>query len=153
MRQNRRSHRKNIQLTLIVNLLNKNMGEESKKIRSFTDLRAWQVGHQLVLEIYRITKNFPKEEQFGLSNQLRRAAVSVTSNIAEGFSRNSCKEKAQFYSTALGSLTEIQSQLLIARDIGYLPPEEFSAIANHTIELNKITNGLIKSTRSLIRNS
>jgi len=93
------------------------MNQESGKIKSFMDLDAWKEGHRLVLEIYQITKKFPREELFGLTNQLRRAAVSFTSNIAEGFSRNSYKEKLQFYSMALGSLTEIQNQLLISRDI------------------------------------
>lgn len=91
-----------------------------QKIQSFTDLYAWQAGHKLVLSIYEVTQKFPKEELFGLTNQLRRAAVSITSNIAEGFSRSSYKEKSQFYSMALGSLTEIQNQLLIAKDIKYL---------------------------------
>lgn len=129
------------------------MNQESRKIKSFTDLRAWQKGHNLVLEIYKITAQFPKEEQFGLTSQLRRAAVSFTSNIAEGFSRNSYKEKAQFYSMALGSLTELQNQLLVARDLDYLTKEKFNRIANDTIIVNKITNGLIKSSRSLIRDS
>ena len=70
---------------------------ENKKIQSFTDLDAWREGHALVLAIYRITRDFPREEQFGLVSQLRRAAVSITSNIAEGFSRLSYKEKRQFY--------------------------------------------------------
>ncbi len=91
------------------------MNEESRKIRSFTDLNAWKEGHKLVLEIYKFTQKFPKEEQFGLTNQLRRAVVSFTSNIAEGFSRNSYKEKLQFYSMALGSLTEVQNQLLVGK--------------------------------------
>jgi four helix bundle protein len=88
----------------------------NNKIKSFTDLNAWKQGHALVLLIYGMTKQFPKEEMFGLTNQIRRAVVSITSNISEGFSRNSSKEKAQFYFTALGSLTEVQNQLLIARD-------------------------------------
>lgn len=123
------------------------------KIKSFTDLNAWKEGHKLVLEIYKITKNFPKEEQFGLSIQLRRAAVSFTSNIAEGFSRNSYKEKLQFYSMALGSLTEIQNQLLVAKDIGYMAKEKFDKIAEQTVVINKITNGLIKKSKTIIHNS
>lgn len=82
------------------------MNQASRKIKSFTDLNVWKEGHKLVLQVYKLTKEFPKEELFGLTNQIRRAAVSITSNIAEGFSRHSYKEKLQFYSTALGSLTE-----------------------------------------------
>jgi four helix bundle protein len=87
---------------------------ESEKIYSFTDLKAWKQGHELVLFVYEITKHFPQNEVFGLTSQMRRAVVSITSNIAEGFSRISNKEKAQFYSIALGSLTEIQNQSYIA---------------------------------------
>lgn len=97
------------------------MDEElGKKIAAFTDLDAWKEGHQLVILIYMLTKQFPRDEQFGLTSQIRRAVVSITSNIAEGFSRNSYREKLQFYSMALGSLTEVQNQLLIAKDVGYL---------------------------------
>jgi len=129
------------------------MNQESRKIKSFTDLNVWQEGHKLVLTIYRITRKFPKEEQFGLTNQLQRAGVSFTSNIAEGFSRNSYKEKLQFYSTALGSLTEIQNQLLIARDIGYITKAEFDKIAEGTVLVSKMTNGLIKKSKTIILNS
>jgi len=129
------------------------MNHESRKIKSFTDLNAWKDGHKLVLEIYKFTRTFPKEEMFGLTNQLRRAAVSFTSNIAEGFSRNSYKEKIQFYSIALGSLSEVQNQLLIARDVGYISNIEFKSLADKTIEISKITNGLIKKSKFLIHNS
>lgn len=129
------------------------MEKQISKIKSFTDLDAWKEGHRLVLEIYKITKKFPKEEIFGLTNQLRRAAVSFTSNIAEGFSRNFYKEKSQFYSMALGSLTEIQNQLLVAKDIGYITKDEFNKIANQTVKISKITNGLIKKSKSKIPNS
>lgn len=128
------------------------MNQESRKIRSFTDLTTWQKGHLLVLEIYRITMNFPKEEIFGLTSQIRRAIVSFTSNIAEGFSRNSYKEKVQFYCMALGSLTEVQNQLLIARDLGFLPVLKFNELAQMTIDLNKMTNGLIKKSKTMIHN-
>ena len=133
--------------------MNQEEQKESEKIKSFTDLFAWQEGHKLVLQVYKITKQFPKEEQFGLTNQLRRAAVSVTSNIAEGFSRNSYKEKLQFYAVSLGSTTEIQNQLLIARDLQYITKEIFSEIAEQAIKVNKITNGLIKKTRAIIHDS
>ncbi len=129
------------------------MNYESKKINSFTDLNAWKEGHKLVLEIYKITQKFPKEELFGLISQLRRAIVSFTSNIAEGFSRTSYKEKLQFYYTALGSLTEIQNQLLIAKDIDYITKIEFNLLAEQTVKISKITNGLIKSTKTIILNS
>lgn len=123
--------------------------EEGQKIKSFTDLRAWKEGHGLVILIYQFTRQFPKEELFGLTNQLRRAAVSITSNIAEGFSRISNKEKVQFYSIAIGSLTEVQNQLLIARDIGYISKEQFSSIAIKTVDVSKLINGIIKSAENL----
>jgi four helix bundle protein len=129
------------------------MNQESDKIKSFTDLKVWQEGHKLVLMIYDITRKFPKEEIFGLTIQLRRAGVSFTSNIAEGFSRNSYKEKLQFYSISLGSLTEIQNQLLVAKDIGYITKEEFNKIAEQAVTVSKIINGLIKKSKSIIHNS
>lgn len=81
-----------------------------KKIKSFTDLDVWRQGHKMVLMIYKITDKLPQREFFGLVNQIRRAAVSITSNIAEGFSRNTKKEKRRFYIIARGSLIEIQNQ-------------------------------------------
>lgn len=89
-----------------------------KKIESFTDLVAWKEGHALVLTIYQVTSSFPRSESYVLTDQMHRCVVSITSNIAEGFSRRGNKEKAQFYYTALGSTTELQNQLLIARDLG-----------------------------------
>lgn len=126
---------------------------EQDRIRNFTDLNAWKEGHKLVLEIYKTTRAFPHEEQFGLTVQLRRAIVSFTSNIAEGFSRNSYKEKSLFYSMALGSLTEVQNQLIIAKDVGYIGSKEFDQLYEQAITVNKITNGLIKKSKTLIRTS
>lgn len=122
------------------------MNQEAGKIRSFTDLDAWKEGHKLVLQVYVVTKEFPKDEIYGLTNQLRRCAVSITSNIAEGFSRQTYKDKAQFYSISLGSVTELQNQILIARDVGYLSKEKFREIADQSVKVNKIINGLLKST-------
>jgi len=78
---------------------------------------------------------------------MRRAAISITSNIAEGFSRQGLKEKIQFYYMSLGSLTELQNQLLIARDVGYLSKEKFQDLAQRTVEVGKVVNGLIKSLK------
>ena len=116
-------------------------------IRSFTDLNTWKEGHLLVLAIYKMTKLFPFDEKFGLINQIQRASVSITSNIAEGFSRNSNKEKIQFYYTALGSLTEVQNQLLISRDLKYIDSSLFKEISQKTIIVSKLLNGLIKSVK------
>ena len=117
------------------------------KISDFTDLIAWQEGHKLVLAIYDITKKFPTDERFGLINQLRKAAVSVTSNIAEGFRRNSYKEKTQFYSMSFGSIAEIQNQLLIAKDLEYITQQEFDTINSILSLTSKLTRGLIKSSK------
>lgn len=115
---------------------------------SFTGLKVWQEGHRLVLNIYQATKVFPKTEMFGLTSQLRRAAVSVTSNIAEGFGRKSQKEKMRFYRIALASLTEIQNQILVAKDVQYLKEEDFNNLAEQTITVAKLTNGLLRSIQS-----
>ncbi|MDP1722339.1 MAG: four helix bundle protein [Candidatus Gottesmanbacteria bacterium] len=122
----------------------------NEKILSFTDLVAWKEGHVLVLDIYRITKGFPREELFGLTSQIRRCAVSITSNIAEGFSRNSWKEKLQFYSISLGSLTELQNQLLVSRDVGYISLDAFRRIAEQSTFVSKLIRGLIKKSQSEI---
>jgi len=127
--------------------------KHSSPIKSFIDLDAWKEGHKLVLMVYELTKKFPREEWFGLVAQLRRAVVSITSNIAEGFSRQSYKDKLYFYCMALGSLTEAQNQLLISRDLKYVITEEFNKIAEQAIKVSKILNGLIKSSKSIIHNS
>lgn len=129
------------------------MNQEAGKIRNFTDLNAWKEAHKLVMLIYKLTKNFPKEEQFGLINQIRRAVISITSNIAEGFSRSSYKEKSQFYSMALGSLTEVQNQLIISKDLKYITTEEFIALEEKIVTVSKLLNGLIKKSRTMIHNS
>ena len=121
--------------------------ENKKKIQSFTDLKVWGEAHKLVLLVYALTKNFPQEEIFGLVSQMRRAAVSITSNVAEGFSRQSYKEKLQFYYVALGSLTEIQNQFLIAKDLGYFNQIEFNKVADQAISIHKLLNAFISKTR------
>lgn len=117
-------------------------------LTSFADLEAWKSGHLVVLNVYSSTKQFPADEKFGLISQMRRAAVSVTSNIAEGFGRRSFAEKAHFYSIAQGSVTELQNQLLISRDIGYMTGEEYDEFEPQMIQLHKLMTGLVRSCRN-----
>ncbi len=130
-----------------------NIENEGSKIRSFTGLNVWKEAHKLVVLIYTVTKKFPREEQFGLKDQIRRASVSISSNIAGGFSRNSFKEKVKFYYISLGSLTEVQNQLLVSRDIGCIDQKDFALIAEQTVIVSKLCNGLIKKSKSFIHNS
>lgn len=122
---------------------------EKNKIRSFTDLDAWKQAHQLVLMVYKITKVFPRDETFSLTSQIRRAALSIVSNIAEGFSRQTYSDKIHFYIMAQGSNTELQSQLLVAKDLGYTQGTDFSQLAEQSIRVHKLINGLIKKSRSI----
>jgi len=122
-----------------------------KKIQSFTDLEVWREAHNLVLMVYKTTKNFPKEELFGLVSQMRRAVVSITSNITEGFARQGFKEKLQFYYIALSSLTESQNQLLIAKDLNYLEQIEFNKIAEQSISVHKLLNGFVAKTKTFVK--
>ena len=122
-----------------------------EKIKSFRDLSSWQEAHKLVIMIYNITKNFPKQEMFGIISQMRRAAVSISSNIAEGFSRQTYKDKVQFYFMGQGSLTELQNQLLIAKDLRYLKEKDYNETINQSIKVQKLINGLIKASRKRIQ--
>ena len=124
-----------------------------EKIVTFTDLKAWKEGHALVLLIYETTTDFPEAEKFGLIGQMRRCVLSVTSNLAEGFSRQSYREKVQFYSIALGSLTELQNQLHVVKDISLILTEQYEEISKQSVVVHKLINGLIRSSKSIIRNS
>lgn len=121
---------------------------EDNKIRNFTDLKVWQKGHQLVLEIYKITKEFPKEEKYGLCDQLKRASVSITSNIAEGFGRDKPNDKTHLYTISLGSIYEVENQLMIARDLKYINSNECSVLLDKCLEISKMCLVLIKKIRS-----
>ncbi len=116
-------------------------------VRSFEDLKSWQEARLLAKHVYVSTKDFPKTEQFALTNQMRRAATSVGANIAEGFSRQSIADKAHFYSMALGSLTELQSFFYTAFDIEYLKEQQRVELYNQSVRAHKLLNGLIKSTK------
>jgi four helix bundle protein len=116
--------------------------------RSYRELIAWQKAMKLVNEIYGVTQRFPSEERYGITNQLRRAAVSVPSNIAEGQARFSQKEFHHFLSLARGSLAEIETQLLIASDLKYIQPAKAEALLAVADELGRILNGLIASIKN-----
>lgn len=122
-------------------------------ISSFTDLLAWQEGHKLVILVYKVTGLFPQKETYSLVDQMRRAATSITSNIAEGFGRQTYKEKVQFFYLAQGSLTELKNQILIARDVGYLPKESFRTLVLQADQTHRLLQGLITKSKSFIHKS
>lgn len=129
------------------------MIQESSKIKEFTDLSSWQEGHKSVLLVYKMCANFPKNEVYGLASQMQRSAVSITSNIAEGFGRQGVKEKIQFYYLAQGSLTELKNQLIIARDVNYINNEIFDTISKQLNVAHKLLQGLITKSKSFLNPS
>ena len=114
--------------------------------RGHYNLDAWKISRRLVSDIYRLTQAFPKEELFGLTSQLRRSAVSVPSNIAEGAARAGGREFAQFLNVARGSLSELETQLLIAGDLGYIKSDDpiFAAVDR----VSRLITGLYKTIRN-----
>src|SRR3989344_1952684 len=99
------------------------------EIKTFQDLKVWQRAHELVLEVYGLTKKFPSEERYALANQVRRAVISVASNIVEGFNRISIRDSLHFYAIARASLEEAKYQLLVALDLGYLADSSYQHVA------------------------
>ena len=114
--------------------------------KSFQDLLVWQNAHQFVLNVYKITKNLPKDEQYGLISQLRRSAISVPANIAEGFKKRGKTDKARFMNIAQGSLEESRYYLILIRDLGY------ESIDEHLIQINEISK-LLENYRNKILKS
>jgi four helix bundle protein len=112
-------------------------------IQSYRDLVVWKKSMAFVLDVYRCTQAFPKIETYGLTSQLRRAAVSVPSNIAEGQARRSTGEFKQFLGNARGSLTEVETQILIARDLGYLEQNQGETLLGGAAEIGRMLNGLL----------
>ena len=117
-------------------------------VRSYQDLIAWQKAMDLVTEIYEVSHKFPREEIFALTSQLRRAAVSIHSNIAEGQGRSSRKEFLYFLGNAKGSLSEVETQVLIARKLDYIDDEVSNSLLNLSAEVGRILNGLLASLRN-----
>ena len=113
--------------------------------RSYEDLLVWQRSVEFSVEIYSVTAHFPKYELYGMTSQLRRAAVSVPSNIAEGQARRTRADFKHFLSIARGSLMEIETQLLIASRLGYLPQDNFLSLRTRSSEIGRLINGLMNS--------
>jgi four helix bundle protein len=114
-------------------------------LRSYQELIGWKKGIELVTDIYRLTQKFPKQEIYGLTSQIRRAAVSIPSNIAEGQGRMSRGEFKQFLGHARGSVFELESQILIARNLPYLNMEEGEFLLERIAEVGRVLSGLLKS--------
>ncbi len=118
-------------------------------ITKFTDLDAWKEAHRLTLLIYSLTQKFPKEEVYGLSSQIKRAVVSIESCIAEGFSRYHYKDRLNFYFDARGSLAEVESQAITAKDLMFITDKDFNLISLRAEKVSIILGGLIRSTQNL----
>ena len=114
------------------------------KISHFQQLKAWQEAHKLVLAVYQITKEFPKDEQFGLVAQMRRAAASIPANIAEGFKRRGIQDKIRFYNISEGSLEELKYFLILSKDLEYITSNDNLVTQAETV--GRLLNGLIAST-------
>ncbi len=112
-------------------------------IQSHKDLIVWQKGVELVLSIYKLTKDFPKEEIYGITSQIRRAAISIPSNIAEGRSRGTRKDFGQFLRIAFGSGAELETQLLIARKLSFGPEISYNKVDNRLDEVMRMLNAMI----------
>ena len=119
-------------------------------IRNFYDLDCWKVSYILTLDIYQLTQSFPNYERFGLSSQIRRAAVSVSSNIAEGFSRRTSKEKISFYTIAAGSAREIHCQLFLAKGLDYIQEKEFIPAVQQVERTIQLLYGLIRKLNTRV---
>ena len=115
---------------------------------AFEKLNVWKLAKDFAVELYKITDGFPREERFGLASQMNRAAVSVASNIAEGSSRTSKKDRAHFYQIAFSSLMEVTSQLVIVKDLGFIDNKEHERLRLIIYEISNKLNALYKSQLS-----
>ncbi|HPD44781.1 MAG TPA: four helix bundle protein [Candidatus Woesebacteria bacterium] len=122
-------------------------------IKDFYQLDTWKVNYKFVLEIYKCLDSLPKEEKYGIVDQLRRASSSITANIAEGFGRYHKKDKIHFYFQARGSLKEVQNFLLLSKDLGYINRQIARKLWISSKEAEKLINGLIRSTENNMKSS
>ena len=128
--------------------MGKGKGEMGAMVTHFTDLHAWKIAHELTLFIYKISKKFPDDEKFGLTSQLRRASVSIESNIAEGFGRFGANDKKQFYLFAKSSCLEVECQIRIIKDLEYCNEESYKSGLDLCLKAQQALSGLIQSMRA-----
>ena len=117
-------------------------------MKDFRELKVWRKSHELVLDLYRSTNSIPHEEKYGLTSQIRRAAVSIPSNIAEGCGRNSDPDFARFLQIAMGSSSEVEYQLLLSHELGYLNSDDYERLNQSVIEVKKMLTSFLKTLRS-----
>jgi len=115
-----------------------------EKIRSFKQLRIWNKGIEIVEDVYRLTKAFPREELYGLISQMRRAAISIPSNVAEGFKRFHSKEYRQYLHITLGSAAELETEAIISRKLDYLDEAQLNILSDKIDQFSKMTSALLK---------
>ena len=126
------------------------MVKQQSKLKNFTESKAWQEGHKLVLAVYRFLRSFPAEEEFSLRNQMQKASVTITTNMAEGLATDSRVDRLNFFLAANAAMIELQNCLLISRDVGFLKSAYFDEIARQTAVVNKQLSGLIAATEKMI---
>ncbi len=117
-------------------------------MKDFRQLQIWERSHQLTLRIYRITRQFPSEERYGLIAQMRRSGSSIPTNIAEGCGRNSEADFARFLDHSMGSASELEYQLILSHDLGYLPADQFAEISSELIEIKRMINAFLQKLRA-----
>ncbi len=117
-------------------------------MKDFRKLDVWAKAHQLALAVYQATATFPKEELYGLTSQIRRASVSIPANIAEGCGRGSDTELARFLQIAMGSASELEYHLLLARDLTFLNASTYESLANNVIEVKRMLTSLIQKLKA-----
>jgi four helix bundle protein len=117
-------------------------------MKDFHSLKVWEKAHTLVLAVYKSTGQFPKQELYSLTNQIQRAAVSVPTNIAEGCGKDSDGELKRYFTIAMGSASELEYLLLLARDLGYLPADVYQPLQNDLVETRKMLNAFIQKLKA-----
>jgi four helix bundle protein len=116
-------------------------------MKNFKELRVWQKSHQLALDTYSLTKQFPKEEIYGLTSQIRRSAISIPSNIAEGCGRNSDAELNRFLVIAMGSASELEYQLMLSKDLEFIQLSDYETLNESLVEIKKMLNMFIQKLK------